>query len=162
MFESEKLVELLKSKNYVIVFVESCTGGALADAITDIVGASQVLKDSFVTYSNEAKVKLGVSKYIIDQYSVYSSECAKYMAYAGIQQSVAANICVSVTGTLNRVDPDNSENSLPGEVYFHILEHDYKEEGFKVNVNKNLNRSSAKAFLTDFILSKVNEFLKED
>ena len=61
-----KVVELLIKNNKTISTMESCTGGALVNAITNIPGASEVLKFSAVTYSNEYKIKMGVDKNIID------------------------------------------------------------------------------------------------
>jgi len=52
---SKEVVEELRRKNLCITTVESCTGGGVANSITDIPGASDVMKDAFVTYSNEAK-----------------------------------------------------------------------------------------------------------
>ena len=54
---SEKLVNLLIEKCYTISFAESCTGGLCAATIIDVANASKVINESFVTYSNEAKIK---------------------------------------------------------------------------------------------------------
>ena len=69
-----KVVELLIKNNKTISTMESCTGGALVNAITNIPGASEVLKFSAITYSNEYKIKLGVDSKIIDK---YTAQCAK-------------------------------------------------------------------------------------
>ena len=68
----KEVVELLKNKNKTIATMESCTGGFIASSITDNEGASEVLKFSAVTYSNEFKIKLGVNEKTINDYSVYS------------------------------------------------------------------------------------------
>ena len=60
--------------------MESCTGGGVVNAITNIEGASEVLKFSAITYSNEFKIKMGVDSNIIDKYSVYSIETAMEMS----------------------------------------------------------------------------------
>ena len=65
-----ELVELLINKKKTISTMESCTGGGVSNAITNIEGASEVLKFSAVTYSNFGKIKMGVSKKVIDKYSV--------------------------------------------------------------------------------------------
>ena len=62
-----EVVKLLTSKNETISSMESCTGGHFADTITSVEGASSVIKYSCVTYSNEYKIKMGVSKDIIDK-----------------------------------------------------------------------------------------------
>jgi PncC family amidohydrolase len=116
---AEKLVNELKRRNLFITVVESCTGGALAHAITNIPGAGDVMKDGFITYSNEAKTALGVPAQIIDKHSVYSHEVAKAMADAGLIRSARADVSVGITGTLTRVDLSNP-NSRPGEIFLAI------------------------------------------
>ncbi len=76
----EDVVNKLKENYYHIATMESCTGGGVANAITNIPGASEVLKFSAVTYSNEYKIKMGVNKSIINEYSVYSMEVADEMS----------------------------------------------------------------------------------
>ena len=67
------IVKQLIDKNLTISTMESCTGGGIANAITNISGASAIIKESFVTYCNEAKVKHGVPAVLIEQYTVYSN-----------------------------------------------------------------------------------------
>ena len=72
----DEVVRVLTEKHKTIATMESCTGGGVVNAITNIEGASEVLKFSAVTYSNEYKIKMGVDSQIIDKYSVYSMETA--------------------------------------------------------------------------------------
>lgn len=114
------VVNLLIEKKMTIATMESCTGGFVASSITDIDGSSSVLKFSAVTYSNEYKIKMGVSKEVIDKYSVYSINVAREMAK---KISVFANsdIGVGITGKINRVD----ENNLFGDdnkIYYAIYD----------------------------------------
>ena len=102
----KEVVEQLKRKGQTIATMESCTGGGLVNAITNIEGASEVLKYSAITYSNEFKIKMGVSKEIIDTYSVYSKETAKEMSRV-IQAFTNSDYGVGITGKLNRVDKEN-------------------------------------------------------
>ena len=67
----QQIINLLKEKNKTISTMESCTGGGVANAITNIEGASEVLRFCAVTYSNEYKIKMGVSEEVINTYSVY-------------------------------------------------------------------------------------------
>ncbi len=97
------VIEKLKKNNKTISTMESCTGGGVANAITNIEGASDVIKFSAVTYSNEYKIKMGVSKDIIDKYSVYSFKTANEMSY-NIAKFANSNYGVGITGKLNRVD----------------------------------------------------------
>lgn len=102
----KEIIKILTSQNKTISTMESCTGGGVANAITNIEGASEVLKFSAVTYSNEYKIKMGVSKDIIDIYSVYSMETAIDMSKK-ITAFTNSNYGVGVTGKLNRVDKNN-------------------------------------------------------
>lgn len=100
------LVKLLIDKKKTISTMESCTGGGVANAITNIEGASEVLKFSAVTYSNEFKIKMGVSKDTINKYSVYSMEVAQEMSKC-ISDFTSSDYGIGVTGKLNRYDPNN-------------------------------------------------------
>lgn len=100
------LVKLLIDKKKTISTMESCTGGGVANAITNIEGSSEVLKFSAVTYSNEFKIKMGVSKDTIDKYSVYSMEVAQEMSKC-ISDFTSSDYGIGVTGKLNRYDPNN-------------------------------------------------------
>ena len=114
------VVNLLIEKKMTIATMESCTGGFVASSITDIDGSSSVLKFSAVTYSNEYKIKMGVSKEEIDKYSVYSINVAREMA-KNISNFANSDIGVGITGKINRVD----ENNLFGDdnkIYYAIYD----------------------------------------
>ena len=100
------LVNKLIESNITISTMESCTGGGVSNAITNIEGASEILRFSAVTYSNEYKIKMGVSPDVIDKYSVYSGECADEMSF-NISKFSNSDLGVGVTGKLNRSDPNN-------------------------------------------------------
>ncbi len=81
-----------------IALAESCTGGLVAAAITEIAGSSAVLDRGFVTYSNEAKQEmLGVPGYIIDTFGAVSVACAWAMAQGTIKHS-RADVTVAISG----------------------------------------------------------------
>ena len=100
------LVLKLIDREKTISSMESCTGGGFANEITNIEGASDILKFSAVTYSNEYKIKMGVSKELIDKYSVYSFEVSDSMAL-NISEFTNSDFGVGITGRLNRVDKNN-------------------------------------------------------
>ena len=83
--------------------MESCTGGSLAGCITNIPGASEIFKFGAVTYSNEFKIKMGVSSGVMDKYSVYSIETAMEMS-KNISKFTNSNYGIGITGKLNRKD----------------------------------------------------------
>ena len=102
----ERVVKKLINDNKTISTMESCTGGGIANAITNIPDASKVIKFSAITYSNEYKIKMGVDSKLIDKYSVYSMEVAEDMAKK-ISEYTDSNYGVGVTGKLKKSDPDN-------------------------------------------------------
>ena len=104
--DMKDVVNLLIEKKRTIATMESCTGGFVVSSITDIDGSSNVLKFSAVTYSNEYKIKMGVSKEVIDKYSVYSINVAREMAKK-ISNFANSDIGVGITGKINRVDENN-------------------------------------------------------
>ena len=115
----KEIIELLTNKQETISTMESCTGGGIANAITNIEGASEVLKFSCVTYSNEFKIKMGVSKETLDKYTVYSKEVANEMSKC-ISDFTNSDYGVGVTGKLNRVDkynPYGSDNVVYISIY---------------------------------------------
>lgn len=94
----ERVVSTLKNKNYHISFAESCTGGMLASTIVNVSGSSDVLGESLVTYSYDAKHKyLKVSYDTIDKYNVVSDEVVIEMAN-GLYDLTKSEVCVSVSG----------------------------------------------------------------
>lgn len=101
------IINKLIENNKTISTMESCTGGGLVNAITNIERASEVLKYSAVTYSNEYKIKMGVNKEIIDKFSVYSMETATEMS-TNISSFTNSNYGVGITGKLNRQDVKNN------------------------------------------------------
>lgn len=118
----EKVVKRLIELNKTISTMESCTGGGLANAITNVEGSSEILKFSAVTYSNEFKIKMGVSSEVIDKYSVYSMETANEMS-KNISLFTNSNYGVGITGKINRTD----KNNLYGEdniIYISIYDRD--------------------------------------
>lgn len=118
----EKVVKRLIELKKTISTMESCTGGGVANAITNVEGASEILKFSAVTYSNEFKIKMGVSSEVIDKYSVYSMETANEMS-KNISLFTNSNYGVGITGKINRVDKAN----LVGEdniIYISIYDRD--------------------------------------
>ena len=109
----EVVVRLLKEKHLTITSAESATSGLFASSITEVPGASEVLKYAYVTYSNEAKIALGVPAETIDRYGVVSPQTAEAMAIAARAAS-GADIAISVTGYAG---PDADEGHEAGEAH---------------------------------------------
>ena len=134
--------------------MESCTGGGIVNAITNIPGASEVLKFSAVTYSNEYKIKMGVSEDIINKYTVYSMEVANAMS-KNIAIYSLSNYGIGVTGQLNRKDPHNNTLEMD-KVYISIYDKDKDVYYNKVYTCEYVNRIDNK----NEVISLVIEMLK--
>jgi nicotinamide-nucleotide amidase len=94
----EVVVQLLQNKSYTVVTAESCTGGMLSSRLVNVSGVSGVLKEGFITYSNEAKMKyLGVKPETLQTYGAVSAETAKEMV-KGAAQIAEADAAVAITG----------------------------------------------------------------
>jgi nicotinamide-nucleotide amidase len=95
---SVELLNLCKDKNILLATAESCTGGLIAAALTEIAGSSAVVDRGFVTYSNEAKQKmLGVKGETLERVGAVSKEVAIEMARGAVRRS-NASLAVAVTG----------------------------------------------------------------
>ena len=154
----EELVQLLINKNKTISVMESCTGGALCNAITNISDSSKVFSYGSVTYSNNAKIMMGVSSYIIDKYSVYSSEVAREMA-SSVSRLSSCNYAIGVTGKLMKADINNMGGE-DNKVYFCIYDCDnniFYDKSMYVN---NYNRNDNKNEVINKIVEKMLEIVK--
>lgn len=92
------VLTLCRKHKLLLATVESCTGGMIAAALTDIAGSSDVVEGGFITYSNFAKMTMvGVDSALLDQFGAVSESVAIAMAQGAIRHS-RANISVAVTG----------------------------------------------------------------
>lgn len=99
---AQALVKLLQEKNLSISTAESCTGGLITHLLSNVVGASNVLKGGMNTYSTSSKIQtLGVPASIVDAHTVYSKEVAESMAI-NTRLQFDATIGISTTGMLDQ------------------------------------------------------------
>ncbi len=153
-----EIVEKLINSKKTISTMESCTGGSIVNEITNVSGASDILKFSAVTYSNEYKIKMGVSKDIIDKYSVYSIETAKEMSKK-ISDFTNSSYGIGVTGKLNRIDKNNMDNSDNNVVFVSIyskLEDKYYTDIYHVD---NISRKENKKIIVNNIINKLKDII---
>ena len=143
----KSLIKLLTKKKLKISFVESCTGGLLASTITSIDGASKVFDLGFVTYSNQAKIKiLKVNKNIIKKYGAVSHECCSAMV-KNLSRISRANINVSITGIAG---PKGGTKQKPvGLVYIGV------KKGKKILINKCLFKSKKRSSIQKATVKKA-------
>jgi len=107
---SEVVGKLLLDRDQTIGTVESCTGGAIAAAITAVPGSSGYMHGSFVTYSNKLKTNLaGVDEALFEEVGAVSQEVAEQMAVGG-KERLGVDWCISVTGIAG---PDGGSDEKP-------------------------------------------------
>ncbi|MEQ1558362.1 MAG: CinA family protein [Methyloglobulus sp.] len=121
LFElAEQLGKDLKGKGHKIATAESCTGGWIAQTITEVPGSSAWFDRGFVTYSNNAKVQmLGINPQTLAQYGAVSPEVAKEMV-AGALTNSEADWAIAVTGIAG---PDGGSTEKPVGTVFVAWQH---------------------------------------
>ena len=114
--KAKRVLDLCRARDLRVATAESCTGGLVAAALTEIAGSSDVVDCGFVTYSNEAKQKLlGVPAATLRRHGAVSAETAAAMAAGALKKS-QADLAVAVTGIAG---PGGGSKQKPvGLVYF--------------------------------------------
>ena len=147
----KSLIKILTKKKLKISFAESCTGGLLASTITSISGASKIFNLGFVTYSNQAKIKiLKINKNIIRKYGAVSHECCAAMV-KNLSRISKANINVSITGIAG---PKGGSKKKPvGLVYIGV------KKGNKILINKYLFKSKKRSSIQKATVKKAVDLI---
>jgi nicotinamide-nucleotide amidase len=152
MSVAEKLYKALLAQNIKLATAESCTGGMVAAAVTDIAGSSSVFERGFVTYSNEAKTEmLGVPADLIARLGAVSREVAIAMATGAIDNS---NACISVAITGIAGPAGGSPEKPVGLVHFAVARHG-KTAIHNVQKFGSLSRAEIRSKATAHALSLV-------
>ncbi len=149
------LLEKARAAGITIATAESCTGGMIAAAITDIAGSSTIFDRGFVTYSNAAKeAMLGVHPETLTRFGAVSEQVAGEMAEGALTRS-AASLAVSVTGIAG---PGGSEFKPEGRVCFGLARtgHPTKTETMDFGP---LGRDRVRRATTDHALALLLEAL---
>ena len=121
MSRAEAVLNACRARGWKLATAESCTGGMIVAALTDIAGSSDVVERGFVTYSNAAKCQmLGVRGDTLAAHGAVSEEVAAEMAAGALARS-EADIAVSVTGIAG---PGGSEYKPEGRVCFGLARRD--------------------------------------
>lgn len=152
----EKLVNLLIERQWKISFAESCTGGMATSRIVSVSNASKILNCSFITYSNEAKMKyVGVNKSTLEKYGAVSEEVAKEMAVGALING-DAHIGVGISGIAG--PSGGSKEKSVGTVCFGII---MKEKVYSYTKHfANQSRNEVRHSSVQFILHKLVELLE--
>lgn len=151
---AERLADRATARGAMVTTAESCTGGLLAGAITDIPGASAVLERGFVAYSNESKMQLlGVDPRLIAAHGAVSAEVASAMATGALERS-SADVAVSITGIAG---PEGGSAAKPvGLVFFAVA-----ARGHAPRIESRLFPGASRAFVREKAVEAALEMLIE-
>jgi nicotinamide-nucleotide amidase len=114
-FES-KIGEMLAEHGLTLAVMESCTGGLLADTITNVPGSSRYFRGGIVAYATDIKEQMGVDPAVIREHGVISTETALAMA-AAARERLQADIGVGITGVAG---PDPQDGAPVGQVHIAV------------------------------------------
>lgn len=146
---AEQVVGKLIKKGQTIAFAESMTGGLLASEITGVADASKVLKESFVVYADQAKIRLlHCQPSTIKRYSVYSFEVIKEMI-SGLSIESNADILVAVSGIAG---PKTYNHIELGSVYIGIK---FLDDLYLYKEKFNGDRQDVRYKTVEFIFDKI-------
>lgn len=125
---AEQVQNILLEKRLFLTTAESCTGGLIGVAMTDVSGSSRVYDRGFITYSNEAKMDLlGVKGETLEDYGAVSEETVREMAKGALKAAPNSHVSVAVTGIAG---PDGGTEHKPvGLVYIGVS---HFEKGTKI------------------------------
>lgn len=122
---AKQILDILKEKHYTLATAESVTGGKIAGAIIDIPGASAIIEQGYIVYSDQAKMDvLNVDKALLDAFGVVSEEVALAMA-RGAKQRSAADVIIATTGEAGPVA--NEKDIAIGTICFAVILGDQEE-----------------------------------
>ena len=157
---SKEVAKLLIARGWTLALAESCTGGLVCAALTDLPGSSDWFERGYITYSNQAKTEcLGVPAETIESFGAVSEQVAKAMS-EGAQKNAGVNVAVSITGIAG---PAGGSIEKPvGTVCFGWTI--TKENLVAITICKTMqfsgDRQAVREQARDYALSKLIELLK--
>lgn len=152
-----QLGKMLKAQKKTIATAESCTGGWIAQAMTEIPGSSAWFDRGFVTYSNLAKMEmLGVKNETLEKYGAVSAETVMEMASGALEKS-AADYAVTVSGIAG---PDGGTVEKPvGTVFLGWQEREMKPQSCKLQLNG--SRHEIRRQTVEYALARMYRFCQD-
>ncbi|MCR5120640.1 MAG: CinA family protein [Lachnospiraceae bacterium] len=159
--EAKELVEVLKAKGLKMSTAESCTGGMIAAAITDVSGSSEVFERGYVTYCNEAKHDmLGVRNKTLREHGAVSKESVREMA-AGAAKAAGADVAVSVSGIAG--PGGGSEEKPVGLVYMGVyVKGKLKSKKYNFEGDREAVRNSATTAALKLVIKQIRKCDEQD
>lgn len=161
----QAVARILLSKSMTISVAESCTGGLVSSRLTDVAGSSAYVKQTFVTYANEAKAELlGVSEQTLTQYGAVSEQCALEMAQGLFNRLNSpdsksnCDICLVTTGIAGPGGATPNKNV--GLIYV-AIKNKYTIKVKKIELNPKYSRKTMKYLFSQKALEFLIDFLKD-
>lgn len=155
----QSIARILLNKSMTLSVAESCTGGLVSSRLTDIAGSSVYIKENYVTYANEAKMKLlGVKEETLEKYGAVSEECALEMAQ-GLFERVNCDICLATTGIAG---PGGATDTKKVGLMYVAIKTKFDIKVKKIELNSKLKRKMMKYAFSQAALEFLLETLKEN
>lgn len=154
---AETLLQRAQAQGVTLTTAESCTGGMVSAAITDVPGSSTIFDRGFVTYTNAAKMQmLGVQRATLDAYGAVSEPTAGEMAHGALAHS-DADLAVAITGIAG---PGGSDHKPEGQVCFatHSNQGTFTETVYFGALGRDMVRKAATTHAIDLLLQAIDSF----
>lgn len=153
----KNIAKILSNKKLTISCAESCTGGLLSSALTDISGSSEFVKINFVTYSNEAKMNfLNVKEETLEKYGAVSEQTSQEMAQGLLKYS---DIGISTTGIAG---PTGGSKEKPVGLMYSTIATKYFTKTKKILLNSAIDRITMKKLFVEEVLKFTEEELSKN
>lgn len=154
----QKIARILLKKSMTISVAESCTGGLISSRLTDVAGSSAYVKENYITYANEAKVKLlGVSEQTLEKYGSVSEQCAQEMAQ-GLFERTGCDVALATTGIAG---PGGALTDKPIGLIYIAVKNKYATKVKKIELDPTYNRKLMKFVFSQKALEFLIELLEE-
>ena len=151
-----EILATARARGILIASAESCTGGMIAAALTDIAGSSDVFDRGFVTYSNDAKIDmLGVGQETLTAHGAVSEQIAREMATGALTRS-NATLAVATTGIAG---PGGSEHKPEGRVCFGLAQTGHPTQTQTIEFGP-LGRAAVRVAATEYALGLLLQALQ--
>ena len=155
----KQIIDILAERNQTLVTAESCTGGMIASALTDIPGASAAIYGGYVTYANSAKSRMiQVEPRLIRDYGAVSNQVARAMA-DGARNTARVDYAVAVTGIAG---PDGGSEKKPVGLVYVAVSSELATVVIEHRFSTDLGRDGIRKATVDAALDLVLQVLTSD
>lgn len=153
----QSIARIMFKKSMKISVAESCTGGLISSRLTDVAGSSVYISENYVTYANEAKMKLlGVKEETLKNYGAVSEQCAKEMA-EGLFSKTNCDVCLATTGIAG---PGGATKDKQVGLMYVAIKNKYSTQVKKIELNPHHKRKTMKFLFSQKALEFLLNFLK--